>query len=145
MTRTIARTLVTLAMLFSAGACGDDNGPTAPADITGTYPLRTINRATLPYTVFQLGTSKYEITAGSAELNAGGTFTLSVSSRETIDGQAQPIESYECAGTYTRSGSNVTLNVTTSDANCDPGPSTGVISGTTLTVTEEGLTFVFRK
>ena len=94
------------ALLAASIACGGDS--TGPEPIEGTYALQTMGARPLPVVVLQDETGKYEITAGSVILRAPNAFTMSLTFRETVSGQANTLTS-EISGTWARSGASVTL------------------------------------
>ncbi|MBI2614277.1 MAG: hypothetical protein HYW52_01065 [Gemmatimonadetes bacterium] len=104
---------------------------------TGTYTLKTVNGASLPAVIVQVGTTyKLEITAGSATLNEDNTFSASITFQETqatqTGTQTQTTTENE-SGTYTKSGNTITFS-----SSGATGPSyTGALSGGTLTITTE--------
>jgi len=97
----------------------------------------------LPVVVLQDETGKYEITAGSVTLRPPNAFTMSLTFRQTAAGQANTLTS-EISGTWTRSGSSVTLT----DSDGDVVSAT--LSGRTLRMMGEAedlgtIEWVFRK
>lgn len=127
-------------LLVASVACGDSTGPKA---IEGIYALRTIGGNPLPAVIEQNRTEKNEITAGSITLGAGTTFTIKLSLRTTAGSRVDML-SGESTGTWTRSGSTVTMNAT------DGEVTAAVVSGATLTVNvDDGgggtVTWVFRR
>lgn len=76
---------LTLAILFSA--CSDDStGPSVNTAFAGTYTLRTINGAALPF-VLQDSPVKVEVLNDAINLDADGTYASQVSFRVTsVDG-----------------------------------------------------------
>jgi len=137
------RVLLVLSALGAPGlaACGGDGGtgPTS-ASIAGTYVLRTINGADLPYTLVDLVVFKVELIAGSLVLAQGGTYTAQTTTRFIEEGVVVSTETDEESGKYTVSGQTITL---TEDS--DGRLLTGTVSGNTITVTDSGLTAVYRK
>ncbi len=128
-----------LAVLFAAvtvAACGGDDGITEPENIAGTYVLQTFNGSPPPITILDITGYKLEVTAASYTFTSSGTYTNSVTLRETEDGVVTTHPPETTAGTYTVNGSAITL--TDSE-----GSITGTISGNTLTFTEDGMTAVF--
>src|SRR3982750_2923524 len=108
MRRFIARLFV-FAVLVTLAGCGGDGATNAgPASVAGTYTLRTVNGAPLPYTWLQIGNDKLEITADVVILTEGGTWTESGTIRSTESGQVTTSPSTD-AGTYTRIGTAITL------------------------------------
>jgi hypothetical protein len=131
--------ILLVAALALVSACGGGDDPTSPNDsFAGTYTLRTINGSNLPYTVVQVGADKLEITDDAITLNDGGTWTESGHYRETENGVVTTTSIVD-AGTYTRTGTAITL------ASPTTGTVSGTVSGGTLTVSLEGLSAVYRK
>ncbi len=122
----LMRLCFALAMAWAAGgllsACGDDG--TGPASIFGTYTLLTVNGQEVPVEIQGI-----EITAGWIRLDSDGTYTISM----TIDG----VPPDPGDGTFTVDGSNIEFS--------GDYIGSGTISGNTLTIVDEGNTFVFRK
>ncbi len=125
------RFLVTATAVLAGGllpACGDD--PMEPETIFGLYTLVTVNGEALPFEV-QPGN---EIIAASIQLNSDGTYSLS--STQDLGGGG-PETSTE-TGTFTVDGSTVTFLG-------ERDSFTGTVSGDTLTIADNGNTFVYRK
>lgn len=140
--RSMRRRVATLTAAFAVGAlaaCGGD-GPTTPTttSVAGTWSLRTINGANLPYTIIQIGADKVELTADVLTVSSGGSFAEISSYRETENGVVTTFTESD-AGTYTLNGTAVTFSFNSG------GTGTGTISGNTLTVAAEGFSFVFQK
>ena len=137
--RRLVALLPVFAALVTLTACGSDSATNAgPASVAGTYTLRTVNGSPLPYTVFQIDNDKYEITGGAVTLKEGGTWTQSAADRMT-EGLSVVTSTFTATGTYTLSGSSITL----------VSPGTGIISGSvdsgTLSLTQDGVVAVYRK
>lgn len=125
--------LIMLFTLAVAAACGnkDKDVTGIDASVVGTYTLQSVNNDPIPSNFDDNG-SIVVISAGTATLNADGTFTYS----ETWDGVADVT-----SGTYSKTGDTYTF-VPTPTAG-DPTPTNGIATisagGTmTLTVTEPG-------
>ena len=137
---------LTVVMVTLAGglltACGDDDDATGTGgtSIFGTYALQTIAGTSLPAVLLEVPDFKIEVTAGSVRLNSDNTYSISISLRLT-DAGTVTTETETGAGTYTASGSTIQF----SEPGTGEGPFTGSISGNTLTIIDEGVTFVFRK
>lgn len=104
-----------LAMTMAMAGCGDDDDDgIGPADITGTYTLRTVNNVAPPVTIAQATGYKLEITGATMSLAAGGTFTQTINVRETT---GTTVDSYDedYFGTWVRSGRTVTFTDNESD------------------------------
>lgn len=100
-----------LALTLLAG-CGGDK-PGGPKTLPGTYPLVSFDGRNLPAVVFQSGTFKAEVTAGTITMNANGTFSDSYSFRETDDGTVTNT-TIPCSGTWAQSGNTIALEETAS-------------------------------
>ncbi len=125
-------------LVLGVTACGADG--TGPESVTGTYRLRTIDGDPLPFVVFQVGTEKIEVAAGSVTLNADvtcsniGTFRIT-----TITGNVTTNAVIDLC-TYTINGGALTL---TSVA--DSTVTSGSIVGSALTITDDGFVLIYRK
>ena len=103
------RKLIALVALSLAVACGDSGTNPNTDDISGTYSVRTVNNSSVPYTFTSNGGS---ITLLSDVINVAGngtwseTYTYRQGSQTTTGTGAD-------AGTWSRSGANVTLYSTT--------------------------------
>ena len=141
----LRRTFATALLGLLLAACGGDKS-SGPSGHAGTYTLRTVNGSNVPFTMVSIvvGGSVYklEVLSGSITLNADGTFSQTATFRET-DGTDVTTESYPTSGTYTLSGTALTLN------SSDGESLGGSLSGGAITFVEsdEGqtLTVVFRK
>ena len=122
--------------IAAAMACGDSS--TGLESVDGTYTLRSINGTTLPYTVFQSGTTRIEVTDDVMVLNSNGTYTESGHTRNTAGTQVTTLPGSD-AGTYTTSGTSITLHSN------DGTTSVGTVSGGTLTIVDAGLSAVFTR
>lgn len=120
-------------------ACGDD--ATSPeTTLTGTYTLVSVENETLPYVILEVGDFKSELLSGSATFNANGTFTATLTIRETENGTSTTMAE-GASGTYVRSGNSVTLTV----PNDEDSPYQATLSSNTLTFDFDGLTFRFQR
>ena len=124
--------------LFALLACGGDGSTSPGASIAGAYSLTTVNGAPLPFVVTQAGTYKYEITAETYTLAAGGAYTEVLTDRTTSNG-AVTTSTKTDAGRWSTNGTSITL---TSPA---LGAVSGTVSGNTLSLTSQGNTKVFTK
>jgi hypothetical protein len=98
-----------LAMTMAMAGCGDDDDDgIGPADITGTYTLRTVNNVEPPVTIAQGTGYKLEITGATMSLAAGGTFSQIINVRETTGTTADEYDDPHF-GTWVRSGRTVTF------------------------------------
>lgn len=94
--------------LALAGCGSGDDGPMGLDEVAGTYHLETINNAPLPFTTDEDETYKAEILSSSITLREDRTFSWAFSGRSTDNGVAT-INSETFTGTYTLSGSRLTL------------------------------------
>ncbi len=132
-------TIAAAAMLLVA-ACSD-KGVTDPVPL-GTYVLQSVDGHALPYVVPGEGSDELALTAGSIALMDGGRFGMSVTMRYTSAGSSADM-TMNASGTFTISGSTVTFTVVDPES----GSSTfnGTLSNGTLTISEEGEVWVFRR
>lgn len=133
--------LLACMLLVVAAACGGDDGPTQPtaASVAGTWQLQTVNGSALPYVAAQVGLDKVELMSDVLTVVASGSFTQMTQIRVTQSGQVTT-QSIPDAGSYTLNGSAVTFTF-----NSDGSTGTGALSGSTLTVAEDGFAFVYKK
>lgn len=133
--RTIA--LISCALLV---ACSDD-GTTAPTmtSVAGAWSLQSINGTPLPFVVAQTGADKIELVSDVVTAVATGSFTQITTVRTTVSGQVTT-QSVADAGAWTLNGTAVTFQF-----NSDGSVGTGSISGNTLTITQSGFAYIYRK
>lgn len=129
-----ALVLALLAFVFAA-ACGDSTAPTE--NVTGAYPLRTINGANLPY-VETVGNTRFELVSETITLLDNGTFTVTGSVRLT-EGTLTETENFNEQGTFTRIGTAITFVVP------EQSSISGTLANDAITFSSDGLTYVFRK
>ncbi len=136
--RRIALTLLASTLLL---ACGDATGPDP---FFGTYDLATVGGESLPAVLLEVVGRTVEVTAGTLQVTESDRFTFSITVRVTDEGLTPEIATTTVNGTYTRSGSSITL---TGDDGVTGlgGTITGQLSESTITWTDDGVTFVFRK
>src|SRR5438046_1312301 len=89
------------AIVFAVAACGGDSatGPAA-ASIAGTYALKTVNSAPLPYQMPDDGTGTVEILADSYTLADDGKYTGATQFQLTLPGQSPSVFNLNSHGTY---------------------------------------------
>lgn len=135
--RAFARALA-MALVAVTAACGGDgiNDPLQSA--AGTYTLKTFNNAPPPIVVFEEAGYKLEITGARYVLAASGTFTNSATFRETESGVVST-STETLTGSYTLSETAITFTDSDGDV------ITGVLSGSNLQFSENGMTAVFTK
>jgi len=136
----LRNTLRAGAVAVALAACsGDSTGPDSD-DLVGTYDLITIDGASLPVIVDQIGEDKAEITMGTVTLDEDGTFGDATELRIT-EGGVVSTEVQSTQGTWTVSGSTVTFV---------PNDGSGTYSMTwngqlRLTQVFQGFTLVYEK
>jgi hypothetical protein len=88
------------AALIAITACGD-KGPTEAATPIGGFALESIDGRTIPLTLATAANYRLEITAGTLDLAANGTFTATMVTKQTVDNFS---ENYvdSTAGTWQR-------------------------------------------
>ncbi|HEX6576074.1 MAG TPA: hypothetical protein VF042_13990 [Gemmatimonadaceae bacterium] len=128
-----------IAILLVTLACsGDSTGPTQ-SSVAGTWNLQTINGAALPFVVAQTGANKVEITGDVLTVTNSGSFTEITTIRTTQNG-ASTTQTVPDAGTYVLNGNNVTFQFQS-----DGSVGSGTVSGGTLTVSQTGLSLIYKK
>ena len=120
-------------LVFGLVACGDS--PTEPEDVPGTYHLQTVNKRSLPFSDALFNS----ITAWSITLNQDMTCSESVT-RRTLTLFTSPETTKTDVCTYTFDDGAITLTFSGSGKIL-----TGSMSGSSLTITDAGDVFVFRK
>ena len=135
------RRLLTMLALTGFAACGGDSPTEVKVSTEGSYTLRTVNGAPLPYLIPEAttATSKYEIMDATTTLNIGGTYTYFDHVRFTFNGKAE-ILSYMEAGTFTLSGTAINLR-----SNQGGALMSGTLGANTLTVVAQGTSYVYTK
>ena len=115
---------------FGLVACG--NSPTEPEDVPGTYHLQTVNWRPLPFSedIFNFSS----ITAGSITLNQDMTCS---ERKESVGLFSGGTTTNVC--TYTFDDGAITLTFSAGKI------LTGSMSGSSLTIKDDGDVFVFRK
>ncbi len=102
--------------IVTLAACGgsDSGGPTAPPPPSGTDPvvgaftLTTVNSGPLPFTLFNEGGFRLEMTGSTMAMQAGGQFVMATTTRETVAGfPSTYVDSTR--GTWTQNAGAVTL------------------------------------
>ncbi len=128
--------IVALAALSMVASCGDS--VTGSSAVAGTYNLRTINGAVLPY-VQQVNETKVELLSDQIVVSANGTFT-SMSTFRSTTGTVVALSNGTDSGTYSVSGASIILKYKS-----DGSTSTGVIAGNDITLQEQGFVFVYSR
>jgi hypothetical protein len=132
------KSLAAAALAFVAACGGSDIPSAASGSVAGTYTLRTVNGTSLPFVLSQTGPSKTEVVDDAFTLVDNGTWTQSGHKRNTVNGQVITTGTSD-AGTFTQSGTAITLSSATT------GALVGTIANGTLSLTEEGVAFVYIK
>lgn len=99
-----ARCSLALALLVACG--GDDS--TGPRTIAGTYLLHSIQGDEVPILAYEEPGYTVEILSGNVVLKTDGSFTDTHTVRET-EGSTVTDVTFLCTGTWTQSGSSLTL------------------------------------
>lgn len=135
-TRLLSWAAVTLAASAVAFGCGSSttgpNGTPTTSSIAGTYNLSTVNGNTLPALLYASAGDSAFMTQGSVVLTSG-TYAFSGSERLVVQG-VSTTEAQDDSGTYTLSGSTLSLKATG-----DTSTTTATVSGSTLTVSSVDL------
>ena len=131
------------ALSFAIAGCGGDaTGP--DTNPVGLYDMVSVDGDPLPVTLIDTPGYTLQVTQGSLDLMANYRFVESITTAETVDGVLGPIESTSCLGSYSRSGSTITLTTPETDV-CAGQRVTGTLSGTSLTVDYDGTVVVFQR
>jgi len=134
---TMIRRVFLAFLIFGLTACGGDG--TGPESVIGMYILQTIDGDPLPWVLFQIGDDKIEVTAGSVTLNEDRTCSDSITLRSTVSEEVTTDTATDVC-TYTTNSQAVTLSYP-----ADNTVSSGSIIGSALTITDDGIIFIFRK
>jgi hypothetical protein len=113
MSSRILRVFVASVVVSTVSACGGDSS-TGPKGISGSYSLQTMNGKVLPYTVLdtvvQGVTVRVEaVSPTTLTIGASSDFRMILTSRVSATGFAV-VEADTISGTYSRSGSALTLS-----------------------------------
>jgi|SRR5687767_6847711 len=130
------KVLIALAML---GAVACDDGIVGSSTVTGDYTLRTINGASLPYTITGSGANKTEIVDDVITLYQGFTYSETTNSRITVNGQATS-ETKLRTGAFSLFGTSIILF-----SNDGTMERRGTINANTMTIVEAGKISVLKK
>ena len=124
-------------LIFALIAC-DDGGLVGSSTVNGAYALKKVNGAALPYTMSGSGTNKTEIVSDVITLYEGFTYSQSLQTRITVNGQATN-NTKPTAGAYSLFGTSITMTPS------DGGQRVGIIKANTMTFIEAGVTSVYEK
>ena len=146
MKHSVAPVLVCLA----AVGCGDSFTPDGVSEdgvsdtftieaVSGTYNLKSINGEAPPIVENFGGGDSFTVESATLRLNESGTFLFSLSWSQVSSGVTS-------SGTDTESGTFTLTEPSTINFTWEDGDTaSGTIDGNTLTVTDDGETFVFQK
>lgn len=127
-------------MVFAAALlAGCDGGVVGASATAGTYPLRTVNGESLPYTISGSGNNKTEILDDKFILFEGNTYQESGNMRVTVNGTASNVAISE-TGSYSTLGTSMSF---TNSAGTRQRVAIG--DGSRITFVENGLSYIFRK
>ena len=138
-------------LTLAIAACGSDStppvDPTSPDTPIGNYSIMTVNGKTLPAAVIDVqlpAPYKFEIMSGALNLTQDGKYTQVTRFRETIpDNVSVFVDS--TFGTWTRSGTQITLTNGQEPAAISTGAWTGLQMTFVLVDTVVATTFVYKK
>jgi hypothetical protein len=128
-----------LAFLTLTLACSNDSTGPTQTSVAGTWNLQSVNGTALPFVLAQTGTNKVEITADVLTVTSSGSFTEITTVRTTQNGSATTQTSPD-AGSYVLNGNNVTFQFQS-----DGSVGSGTVAGSTLTVSNTGLSLIYKK
>ena len=121
-------------LALAAAGCNQKPPVAAAADPTGTYTLVSVDGKNVPCTVQHEGHT-LEVKSGAIILNADG----SCSSKTVFVPPSGNDVSNEVAATYTRQGSNFTMQWK------GAGTTTATVQGDTFSMNNEGMILSYRK
>ena len=106
------RTLVALAAVVGAVACGDSTGPSSQKNPAGNYTIASVNGKAVPAPIFSdTGGYTLEITSGRLSLGGDGKYSSVMAFRQTLPGN---VSSYtdSTGGTWVQSGGTLQFTET---------------------------------
>lgn len=133
------RLFAMLALLFvsALAGCSDSTGPND--SIAGNYSLRTVNGDPLPLILDEGPGFKDELLDETITIRDNGTFQQQGRFRFTDNGFVT-IESYNDAGTFDRTGTNLAFRFTS-----DGSTATATVDNGSLIVAYAGVSLVYRR
>jgi hypothetical protein len=131
------RRFVGLLALATALGCGGDSATNASDTVSGTYTLRTVNGAPLPFAILQIDSLKVEIISDAFTLTDNRTWTR-VGANRTTDGSQVTNGAIADSGTYVLNGTKIT--VISSNGSTD-----GTVAGGKLTLTNDAVVALYQK
>jgi hypothetical protein len=112
-------------------------GIVGSSTVNGVYTLRSINGSPLPYTISTTATGKTEVLDDAITLYEGFTFSESIHTRITVNGQATE-QTNTTTGGFSLLGNSITLSI-------NGQLRVGTIDADVMTFVNAGLTSVFKK
>ena len=118
------------ALVITLAACGGDGvGPSAtPSTVPGTYNLTTVDGASLPLTLIDLGAYQAKLVSGTLELSATGTYSLQLGIRIDDSGNVRSTADSD-GGLWNVNDKAITLASTQGKS-----ARTGTVAGNTMTL-----------
>ena len=131
------RLFIALVALVATAACKSDS-PTEPlaGNLGGTYTLRTMNGASLPFTIVTHDTTVAIDTDVIIMTDVGG-WNEEVGYRQTVGTAAPTNEKFTLSGTWTRSGNSLNLRIPAGLLYV------GTATDTSLSLSDGSFTYVF--
>jgi hypothetical protein len=108
--------------------------PPSTTGIAGTYTLKTVGGANLPFTMSQSGADKVELIDDTFTLTNANTWSEAWHERRTVSGVATVVARND-AGTFTRSSTGEMVFISPTSPTF-----TGTLSGTIMTLYAESIT-----
>lgn len=118
---------------------GEDSNCSGCECISKTWDLQSLNGNSLPWKEYDDGSNSLTWTKGTFTYSSSGTWNSSITSKQVANGNTNYVDTDE-SGTYTCSGSTVTMTNTSSP---NGGSWKGTISNNKLTWSTGGRTFVY--
>jgi hypothetical protein len=129
--------IASIGILLLGCSTGPDQDPAV-----GQYVLKTVNGLTVPANLAAAGATATQVTSGSVFINPDGGYQRLTYLRLTQSGTVTAQEDVD-QGSWRRSGSTLSFTVSTSSTNI--GSYSGSFTGSTLTLTQTGVTAVYEK
>jgi hypothetical protein len=132
-------TVLSLALVIAAAACGSDGGTAPAASVSGAWSLTTVNGAPLPFTV-RSANPKVEVVSDQITWLPDGTFAETGTARFTDTTGVATTSPYTDSGAWTLNGATITVRYASDGASLS-----GPVSGNSLTIAGFGLSQVYAK
>lgn len=128
-----AATALVLALLTLSACAGEVVAPPLVVAVEGSYTLRTIDGAPLPYAIHDASgaATGIEVTAGSLTLDPAGTLSVLSTFRTTTGTRTTTVP---CSGTWRRAGDVLTIDLAGAGQCADLSVSGTFSGGNTLTI-----------